>query len=688
MGDLLQSLVDAVRDNEHLAYLLVCALAFSESLPVLGSIIPGTTIILGIAAFVPSGAIDLGWLLASAILGAIGGDWFSYWLGFRYRMAIKRLWPLSHYPQLLEKGQEFVERHGAKSIFIARFTPAVRAVVPLVAGILHMEPRRFYTVNVVSAVAWAVAHIVPAVIAGASLAVAGAVGGRLLGLIVVLLILLWLIVVVMRLVIRRGLPLLGRGTVRLWLWARHHDNWVSREILSLLDPSHHEAKGLLLLVVLLVSAAWAFAAIFGQAVAGDPLLRADQATFNFLQGLRTLWGDRTMVVLTELGDPVVTGAIVVAVALWLAARRAWRATCYWLGAVAFTLAFIAAARLAIPANQAVPLIGSPAASGFPFGQTAVTATVYGFLALLVGRELGMRGRGLLTMAIALLFALVTVSRLYLGVHLVSDVLAGLAFGIAWIAGLGIVYLSHRPQPVRAGGMFAFAGLAFLVVGTFHVTDRYHAEARRYVAHLELRHMPAVAWWQQGWASLPPRRIDLAGRLEEPITLQWAGTLSALEARLAAKGWVAPPPWTFTSTLAWLAPEADPEDLPVLPRLHDGRPTRLILIEPASDGKGRPTRLILRVWRSNVLLDNGEGAPYPLWIGAVAVQRLYHVGSFLTFGMSMRDENAARERLEMALAPVRVVERKAEPDPWAWNGWVLLAHDPSISLPDPEKRVEP
>src|SRR5579875_2677217 len=285
MGDLLQSLVDAVRDNEHLAYLLVCALAFSESLPVLGSIIPGTTIILGIAAFVPSGAIDLGWLLASAILGAIGGDWFSYWLGFRYRMAIKRLWPLSHYPQLLEKGQEFVERHGAKSIFIARFTPAVRAVVPLVAGILHMEPRRFYTVNVVSAVA-------------------GAVGGRLLGLIVVLLILLWLIVVVMRLVIRRGLPLLGRGTVRLWLWARHHDNWVSREILSLLDPSHHEAKGLLLLVVLLVSAAWAFAAIFGQAVAGDPLLRADQATFNFLQGLRTLWGDRTMVVLTELGDPV------------------------------------------------------------------------------------------------------------------------------------------------------------------------------------------------------------------------------------------------------------------------------------------------------------------------------------------------------------------------------------------------
>src|SRR5579875_2103207 len=459
MGDLLQSLVDAVRDNEHLAYLLVCALAFSESLPVLGSIIPGTTIILGIAAFVPSGAIDLGWLLASAILGAIGGDWFSYWLGFRYRMAIKRLWPLSHYPQLLEKGQEFVERHGAKSIFIARFTPAVRAVVPLVAGILHMEPRRFYTVNVVSAVAWAVAHIVPAVIAGASLAVAGAVGGRLLGLIVVLLILLWLIVVVMRLVIRRGLPLLGRGTVRLWLWARHHDNWVSREILSLLDPSHHEAKGLLLLVVLLVSAAWAFAAIFGQAVAGDPLLRADQATFNFLQGLRTLWGDRTMVVLTELGDPVVTGAI----------------------AVAFTLAFIAAARLAIPANQAVPLIGSPAASGFPFGQTAVTATVYGFLALLVGRELGMRGRGLLTMAIALLFALVTVSRLYLGVHLVSDVLAGLAFGIAWIAGLGIVYLSHRPQPVRAGGMFAFAVLAFLVGGTFHVTDRYHAEARRYVA---------------------------------------------------------------------------------------------------------------------------------------------------------------------------------------------------------------
>jgi len=88
MGSIYHHIVHAVGANQHLAYALVFFLAFSESFPFIGSIIPGTTIILAISALVPTGAIDIWWLLGSAILGAIVGDGFSYWLGYRYHEEI------------------------------------------------------------------------------------------------------------------------------------------------------------------------------------------------------------------------------------------------------------------------------------------------------------------------------------------------------------------------------------------------------------------------------------------------------------------------------------------------------------------------------------------------------------------------------------------------------------------------
>ena len=54
---------------------------------------------------------------------------------------------------------------------------------------------------------------------------------------------------------------------------------------------------------------------------------------------------------------------------------------------------------------------------------------------------------------------------------------------------------------------------------------------------------------------------------------------------------------------------------------------------------------------------------------------------------MRDENAPRALLESALAPVKVVKRKGVANSSGWNGWVLLAHDTTVSLPTPEPETE-
>ena len=171
------------------------------------------------------------WPLAgalSAIAGAILGDGFAFWLGHHYSDSIGQWRWLERRPQLMVDGRRFFERHGGKSILLARFTPGVRAVVPLVAGLAGMPLARFYIINILSAVLWAVSHVLPAVAVGASITLAGAVGGRLAMLLIVAGLTLWLLVFLARRGLQLGLPLLDRGLETLWRWSSAHDSWLAR----------------------------------------------------------------------------------------------------------------------------------------------------------------------------------------------------------------------------------------------------------------------------------------------------------------------------------------------------------------------------------------------------------------------------------------------------------------------------
>lgn len=181
-----------------LAYGAVFLLALSESVPVVGAVVPGTAAILAIAALVPSGAVDVWPILAAATLGAVLSDGASYWLGHVYHRGLLDRWPLDRCPGLVARSEGFFHRHGAMSVALARFVPGVRAFVPLVAGIVRMPVARFYTANVASAVAWAVVHVVPGIVVGGYLHSAHASADRLIvpGLVVAGL--LWAIVALCR----------------------------------------------------------------------------------------------------------------------------------------------------------------------------------------------------------------------------------------------------------------------------------------------------------------------------------------------------------------------------------------------------------------------------------------------------------------------------------------------------------
>jgi membrane-associated protein len=134
-----------------------------------GSVIPGSTIILALSALVPGGELKLWWVLAAAIAGALLGDGSAFWAGHRSQREILSAWPLANYPRVVAQSEEFFRRWGTWAVFFARFVPPIRAFVPITAGALGMPPPRFYAANIPAILLWALAHVLPGVVAVSAL---------------------------------------------------------------------------------------------------------------------------------------------------------------------------------------------------------------------------------------------------------------------------------------------------------------------------------------------------------------------------------------------------------------------------------------------------------------------------------------------------------------------------------------
>jgi membrane protein DedA with SNARE-associated domain len=174
---LIDQLIAFVSAHAWLAYLTLFLAALLEAVPIVGSVIPGSTIILTLSALVPGGELDLGGVFAAAVAGAMLGDGTAFWIGHRAQREILRAWPMSRYPGVVAQSEAFFNRWGSLAVFFARFVPPIRAFVPITAGALGMPPLRFYAVNIPAILLWAPAHILPGVLAVSALDRAGGVAG-------------------------------------------------------------------------------------------------------------------------------------------------------------------------------------------------------------------------------------------------------------------------------------------------------------------------------------------------------------------------------------------------------------------------------------------------------------------------------------------------------------------------------
>ncbi|MBN9307851.1 DedA family protein [Devosia sp.] len=157
----LQLLLEQVAANLWLAIAFIFVIAATEAVFILGLFIPSTPVLLLAGGLIAEGRLPFREVYLAAVIGAVVGDAVSYTVGYWLKDRIRTIWPFRSYLGLIDRGEAFFASHGGKSVFIGRFVPGVKAVVPGIAGMFGMDYRRFSVINVTSAFAWAAAHILP-----------------------------------------------------------------------------------------------------------------------------------------------------------------------------------------------------------------------------------------------------------------------------------------------------------------------------------------------------------------------------------------------------------------------------------------------------------------------------------------------------------------------------------------------
>lgn len=128
---------------------------FAETGLMVGFFLPGDSLLVTAGLFAARGDLDITWLNVVLCAAAILGDATGYWIGYRAGQALYSR-PNSFFfrREHLIKTHEFYERHGGKTIVIARFMPIVRTFAPVVAGAASMTYKRFAVYNIAGGVSW------------------------------------------------------------------------------------------------------------------------------------------------------------------------------------------------------------------------------------------------------------------------------------------------------------------------------------------------------------------------------------------------------------------------------------------------------------------------------------------------------------------------------------------------------
>lgn len=375
--------------------------AFFESLALVGILIPGVAILFALATIAGGSDINLLATLLAGFFGAVAGDCLSFFLGYHYKNRIHHLYPFNRYPNAINKGHEFFLKHGMISVVIGRFVGPIRPVIPLVAGTLAMQPSHFVSINILSALAWSPVYLLPGYWVGKSVEGIPSGYADLAKVGVILLGLIWLATMVMQ---------------RLWQSHRNQMQANPKQVFSSIQLFTFAACGSIMIASALIVTEPQF----------NPINRY---VTDFLQDARITQLDPLIIFFTGYGTSKPVALFTVCLVAWLVFKRQIAS------AAAFTILMILSPVLIFglkaffnyPRPEIVAIL--PAGTSFPSGHSTIATMTLGFACYLLLQVLQPKYHFRTIVSFTGFIILMAFSRLYLGVHWLTDVIAGIALGI-------------------------------------------------------------------------------------------------------------------------------------------------------------------------------------------------------------------------------------------------------------------
>ncbi len=232
-------------------------------------------------------------------------------------------------------------------------------------------------------------------------------------------------------------------------------------------------------VLLVLGGVWLFLGILEDVLSGDPLVTVDRMLHQWLQGLRIPVFDYVMVGASQLGDAAVVVPVSLVVLITLVLRREWRTAGYWVAAIAAAEISVKLLKFAVQRARPASVYEGIESFSFPSSHATLGIVVYGFLTYLVCRGRQRVAQFRIAVVSGSVIALIAFSRLYLGVHWFSDIVAGLSLGTAWIAFLSVAH-HLRDSDTRGSAVLGIVALVtFLTAAAIHIFLNHAADLVRY-----------------------------------------------------------------------------------------------------------------------------------------------------------------------------------------------------------------